>query len=361
MVKIDDNVAPRARPNVDFKSLDRAPTPEEFFVLSRIDGAATVAQLSTLCGLGREKTAAVVGRLLEFGLIELPGGMPAMPSPQTSSPNTAEKKPAHATNIALPLSLEEFDYSEELLSQHVELDDDFKREVICVHAQLSDMSHYALFGVSPEASRKEIRSAYFALSKRFHPDNFFRRLLGDYGPMIEKIFQRITKAYQVLSNAGKRAEYDAVLSRGHHRHGPPVGAVTSGSQRRESVEDIASGRKREMAFHMLVKRGDALLAEQDYSPAIDEYRKALSLKRDAKLAMRVAAALVSSDQRVDDAMAFARAALKIEPENIDAYVILGEIYAQKNSHDEALFHFERALKLAPKRPDLAAKVKSLLP
>lgn len=359
MNKIDENAAPRARPNVDFKSLQGTPTPEEFFVLSRIDGAVTVSQLSTLCGLGREKTAAVVGRLLDFGLIELPGG--AAPTPPSQSPSTkaVSSKDASATSIALPVSIADFDYPAELLSQGVELDEDFKREVICVHAQLADMSYYALFGVSPEASRKEIRSAYFALSKRFHPDNFFRRVLGDYGPMIEKIFQRITKAYQVLSNAGKRSEYDAVLARGRQSHNTPVGASTPASQRSESIEEIVSDRKREMAFTMLVKRGDARLAREDYSAAIEEFRKALSIKRDAKLAMRVAEALLGRAQRPDDAVAFARAALKIEPENIDAYLILGEIYEQKNSLEEALFHFERALRLAPERPELAAKIESL--
>src|SRR5690554_6391462 len=116
------------------------------------------------------------------------------------------------------------------------------------------MSHYAFFGVSPQAPRKDIRSAYYSLSKRFHPDLFFRRVLGDYGPMIEKIFQRFTKAYQVISNREKRAVYDAVLARAREHHDTPISPSTPASQRSEPIEEIVSDRKREMAFNMLVKR-----------------------------------------------------------------------------------------------------------
>jgi curved DNA-binding protein CbpA len=366
MSQMDDQHKPRACQGVDFKSFKTMPTPEEFFVLSRIDGALTVGQLVSLCGLGREKTYQALTRLLEFGLIELPapstdqGEKPRGTLPPTAAtPRAAANASPRALTIELPISISDFPYDEGLLHQAVELDDDFKREVICVASQLSDMSYYALFGLTPEASRKEIRNAYFALSKRYHPDLFFRKVLGDFGPMIEKIFQRTTKAYQTLSDRNKKEDYDRSLARGRAPHVTPTQVSTPASQNSETIEEIVSDRKREMAYNMLVERGDKESAQGNWAAAIEQYRKALSLKRHLPLALRVCRMLFDKAQRPDDAITFARAALKITAENVDAYVILGEIYESKNSIDEAIFHFERALKLAPERTDVRARMERL--
>ncbi|MFU8807421.1 MAG: J domain-containing protein, partial [Bradymonadaceae bacterium] len=221
--------------------------------------------------------------------------------------------------------------------------------------------YYAFFGVSPQASRKEIRNAYYELSKRYHPDLFFRRVLGDYGPMIEKIFQRASKAYKILSDRNKRADYDASLSRGRVSHDTPLSPASLASQRSEPIEEIASDRKREMAFNMLVKRGDDYVDQGNFTSAIDQYRKALSIKRDAGMALRVARMLFDDARRIDDALAFARVVLKIDNQNIDAYVILGEIYERKNSPDEAIFYYDRALRLDPRRADLKERINGLRP
>ncbi|MFU8805272.1 MAG: DnaJ domain-containing protein, partial [Bradymonadaceae bacterium] len=317
----------------------------------------------SLCGLGREKTAQVIQRLWEVGLIELPGmdrgAAENSAGPLPNGRADASSKAAPSLAMQLPVPIEDFDYDENLLAQTVELEDDFKRELLCVYSQLGDMSHYAFFGIPPEASRKEIRNAYYGLSKRYHPDLYFRRLLGDYGPMIEKVFQRATKAYKILSNPKKRTEYDASLSRGRTSHDTPIGASTLASQRSESREEIVSDRKREMAYTMLVQRGDDRLDQGDFTGAIDQFRKALSVKRDAALAIRVARTLFDDGERLDDALTFARVALKIDPKIIDAFQILGEIYEVKNSPDEAIFHYERALKLDPQRADLQDKISGL--
>jgi curved DNA-binding protein CbpA len=60
---------------------------------------------------------------------------------------------------------------------------------------------YAELGVSPTASIQEIKSAYRALVKIYHPD------INKIHVAVEK-FKRITAAYEVLTDERKRAEYD---------------------------------------------------------------------------------------------------------------------------------------------------------
>jgi hypothetical protein len=62
--------------------------------------------------------------------------------------------------------------------------------------------HYATLGIEGSATADEIRRAFRALAARYHPD----KNPGDKGAATR--FKRINAAYQVLSDEGKRAEYD---------------------------------------------------------------------------------------------------------------------------------------------------------
>ena len=77
-----------------------------------------------------------------------------------------------------------------------------------MHRAIDNGSHYALLGVPEDADTKQIRQAYYDLSRHWHPDRFFRREVGEYAPKIEAIFSAITRAYQTLSNDRKRDQYD---------------------------------------------------------------------------------------------------------------------------------------------------------
>lgn len=72
-------------------------------------------------------------------------------------------------------------------------------------------THYEVLGVEPDANRPAVRSAYFNLAKRFHPDVYWDRDLGLYRPRIEEIFRAITVAFETLCDDHRRADYDRVL------------------------------------------------------------------------------------------------------------------------------------------------------
>jgi K+-sensing histidine kinase KdpD len=68
-------------------------------------------------------------------------------------------------------------------------------------------SHYDVLGVARSADRNIIRAAYRALAKRYHPDV----ATGAKGKAAAR-FRRIQEAYEVLSDARRRAEYNAQLN-----------------------------------------------------------------------------------------------------------------------------------------------------
>jgi curved DNA-binding protein CbpA len=67
---------------------------------------------------------------------------------------------------------------------------------------------YELLGIDPMADTKAIQAAYYDLSRKWHPDRFFRREMGLHGEQLEMVFATITKAYKTLTNDAKRIDYD---------------------------------------------------------------------------------------------------------------------------------------------------------
>jgi molecular chaperone DnaJ len=64
---------------------------------------------------------------------------------------------------------------------------------------------YNILGVSPNASSEDIKKAYRILAMRHHPDR-------NPHASAEIRFNAIKRAYEVLSDPVKRAEYDQSLS-----------------------------------------------------------------------------------------------------------------------------------------------------
>src|SRR5436309_3531348 len=67
---------------------------------------------------------------------------------------------------------------------------------------MATQTPYEVLGVKRDASAAEIRKAYRKLAKELHPD------LNPGKPEAEARFKTVTAAYDILSDADKRARYD---------------------------------------------------------------------------------------------------------------------------------------------------------
>jgi curved DNA-binding protein CbpA len=71
------------------------------------------------------------------------------------------------------------------------------------------MSHYDVLGIPFDADEGAIRSAYKRLARKYHPD-------AGEGASVER-FRQIVEAYETLSDAGNRRDYDLSLRSAHQK------------------------------------------------------------------------------------------------------------------------------------------------
>ena len=88
--------------------------------------------------------------------------------------------------------------------------------------------YYEVLGVGKNAAADEIKKSYRKVAMQFHPD----RNPGD--KEAEEKFKEAAEAYEVLSNADKKAKYDRY---GHSAFGPGTGGFSGGGS---NMEDIFS-------------------------------------------------------------------------------------------------------------------------
>jgi len=82
---------------------------------------------------------------------------------------------------------------------------------------------YEVLGVNRDASEDDIKKAYRKLAMKHHPD----RNQGDDAKASEEKFKEVKEAYEILSDASKRAAYDRF---GHAGVDPSAGGGPGGAQ-----------------------------------------------------------------------------------------------------------------------------------
>jgi len=95
------------------------------------------------------------------------------------------------------------------------------------NTRVSKPDYYEVLGVSRQASDQELKSAYRKMAREHHPD------LNPGDHAAEERFKEASEAYQVLSDADKRAAYDryghaGVSAAGQGFGGPFAGGVDIG-------------------------------------------------------------------------------------------------------------------------------------
>jgi len=191
-------------PGVDFRKLPLDPT--DGFVLTRIDGATTIAAIAQTTGLPEGSVASCVDKLKGLGVVDRidPSKPPPAPPPTASKPDASRAASAGSAGRSQR-------YPDAELDEVCDLERDHRKQILDLFYDLDELDHYTLLGVTQDADKKAIKRAYYDLASRLHPDRFFRRSLGSFKSKMEVVFAKVTTAHETLTSTKGREEYDLYL------------------------------------------------------------------------------------------------------------------------------------------------------
>lgn len=130
--------------------------------------------------------------------------------------------------------------------------DDFRREIEAL-SESPPGTYYEVLGVPVNADANAIRTEFFRLAKRFHPDKLPDELQPQRS-LVTQIFARMSEAYQVLTDAARRADYDRRLNE----------APDSDQRKVTQILEAVSS----------FQRAEVLFKKKDYPRALEEAKRA---------------------------------------------------------------------------------------
>jgi tetratricopeptide (TPR) repeat protein len=203
---VPPTVVPAPRKNAEMRSLGIGP--REGFVLSQIDGVTSVADLGEITGLSPTDLGAALRALEAAGAVSLGAAKrrPSMSGTQPTTPKAARPAPA---SMAPARAAPPAPSAPESEACDVSVAD--RARITETAARVEALDLYGVLGVEREAEAKTIRRAYHSLAGQFHPDRYFGKKLGPLRKPLDRVFMRLTLAYETLSKRDRRVEYDATL------------------------------------------------------------------------------------------------------------------------------------------------------
>jgi curved DNA-binding protein CbpA/transposase len=211
---IDPDRKLRLVDGVDLRELPL--TPEDAFVLSHLDGAASESDIALATGLDAIVIRTSLDKLRSLGV--LADAAPQRPSSPRPAPQRSTSGTFHIGPVIETRSDSSGNHPAAALYDPAELDEKIdldlarKRKILDTFYRLNGLSHYELLSVDAGADKKAIKAAYFELVNDFHPDRYFGKNLGSYKPKLEKLFARVTEAHDVLTRQAAREDYDRYLA-----------------------------------------------------------------------------------------------------------------------------------------------------
>lgn len=394
-------------------------TPQDFFLVSRVDDSKpTVDEVVKGSGLSLKDAKESIGRLVELEVLRrirartttlsgangvsrasiaarqaqrlragLTGGAPASrpaSRPPSRPPSRPASRPADggdevATDSSAadeslklpdpgsPIPEVLADENDGRLDDALDISLERQRQILGRYDRMGVVNHFELLGITPTNDVGQIRRAYHKLSRRFHPDAYYGKNIGDFQGYLTELFKAVRGSHDLLVSserreayverlilierqklqvaeaksreAKKRSEMQAALERQQReaienkkREAERAKRAIRDQRRKEKMSSRLMGREgRESKAREHVRRAEAEIAADNYGAAAGLFRLAMDLvphvesyhrrweetlaeanHRRARVALENARELIGRGQE-EEAAHFYEAAARAEP------------------------------------------------
>ncbi|MCR9164115.1 MAG: hypothetical protein ACE37F_24290 [Nannocystaceae bacterium] len=305
-------------------------TPQDYFVLSRVEGSVKVGDLVRACGLPSSEASAIVNKLIDGGALTL-AEVKAKPVVRRSTASlraAAEARKRRALAAALAQGgraptvevaaqgedvsngqaedegtdkddeLERIDRkrvpaSDDRLDDSYPIDVDRQRWILAMNDDHAQMSQFEILGILPTHDVKAIKRAYHETSRALHPDAYHGRDLGPFRSILSSLFREAKAAYAELRREDVRAPWvdrrieddararqEVEAEEAEARHAREAAAA----ERREERTRARAQRQREALQAKMQEEASAMLSEAEAAEKSGNLAKAANLYLLAKRA-----------------------------------------------------------------------------
>ena len=210
--------------------------------------------------------------------------------------------------------------------------------------RIEAMNYFEMLGVSRDCSANDVRDAYFALAKKWHPDRLPTEL-SELRPWVDMIFHHATQARDVLSDEKQRSEYLRTVQAG--------GGTPESDRKLNAIVSAA----------MAVQKVEVLVRRREWGESLSLLREAIELNpEDADAhAMQgwVLFQMGIAKNTIDfDAVHGALdRALSLNERSARAHLYKATALKRQNKEQSALTHFRKVAELDPKNIDAQREVR----
>jgi len=302
--------------------------PAEAFIMSRVATPTTLKDLLTISGMNEGETLRAVYGLSLAGLLV----RREWPSIDLS----AQGQKTSPAPVAVP------DEQSELEALFERLD--------------KAGNHYDVLDVARIARPDEVRDAYHALARKYHPDRYHQRD-AEARRQIESAFARIARAYETLGEQSARDAYDTQLAELPAPVPVPAPSPSGGqAHNSDAPEKDPNNERAEASF----KNGLTAAKNNQTEHAIRFFAEAASLNpRMGRYRAEYGRALIAQPHTRRIAEFELKAAIALEPNNGNYRLMLAELYKALGLRRRAAGEIQKALAADPTNEAARALLSSL--
>jgi hypothetical protein len=214
------------------------------------------------------------------------------------------------------------------------------------------VDHFALLGVPFGAPEDAVRSAYFALARKLHPDRLAAIGVDDAKRDAQRLFAQINAAFAVLSDPARREDYIAMVKRG--------GEAAVRADDKKAEELAARVMQAEEAFRM----GEMALRRDQLAQAVAAFTTAVELQPheseyQALLAWARFASATDKNALASPTRTALQRATEANAKSPTARFYLGRVERMLGKEKEALAHFQEVLRIKPGHAEAASEARLL--
>jgi DnaJ-domain-containing protein 1 len=212
--------------------------------------------------------------------------------------------------------------------------------------------HFAILGVPSEAAADVVRSAYFNLARKLHPDRLAALGIHDPARNAQRLFAQINAAFGVLTDPARRTEYISAMRRG---------SAASIAQEDDKASEMAS---RVMRAEEAFRQGEMAMRREQLQQAIASFALAVELQPHepeygALLAWAKFTAATDKASVAGATRTQLQKAADDAPMSPTGHFYLGRVERMLGREKQALAHFQEVLMIKPGHSEASSEIRIL--